>query len=589
MVVSCCALALCLSPLNAQERSQPKSPLWQINGIVAALENRDRDQFPLDVHEAAFVQIILLKQPDLKAYRQDAKIIIDSAIADLRQAETYSSRISRAGKVLEKFAPNDPEITKFLHDLANNPSKRKDIRCIAVQSLSGLDQVDRQASQTLTALVENTQESLEVRYCAAESFKQLGKRDSKIIRLLKNLLQNPKNPAILRGKAAIALIQLGDNDPNLPPILLKLAQDSSNDQFSRSTALGALGRLKKVDSQMTNALVAFIQTEKADNWLRYQAAESVGKLVIADHPDVSRLLVGILKNPNEYEWLRNSAIDTLIQWSVTQPKYQKLILDILVNQQSEARIREDIMGAFVSNDFIEANPLLIQALSSLAQNPQEDSKIRNGAISKLGQLGKNNSAIREMIIAIAKNPRENQYRRYRAISALGNWAESNQRDRQILLDILNNRQEDFPIRLFIAEKIGAFQPLNLNQLFLFANASHDVWMRRRGRFNAYFYGRGTEDIQLLMQWLGHSQALPDLAIMANADRRKTLQLFLRVWPDSQGFDKSRAELVKAITLIIRSSQWTSKDLDLLEQHYQNLDRAYFSEVTIIKGVIESLR
>ncbi len=590
VAVSCYSLLLGLSPLQAQERPRPKSPLWQINGIVAALENRDRDRFPLDVHESAFIKIIFLKQPNLKNYRQDAKIIIETAIADLRDAETDSSRISRAGQVLVKFAPNDPEIIKFLDHLANNTRKSHDVRCIAIQSLSSLDQADRQASQTLTTLAENTQELLEVRYCAADSFKRLGRRDSKIMGLLQNLLQNPKNPAILRSKAAIAAIQLGDNDPNLPPILIKLVQDTNNDQFSRSTALQALGNLKKIDSQIVNDLVAFIKTEKANDWLRYQATKSLSKLVSAGHPDVPQLLIEILKNPREYEWLRKSAIDTLVKWSVTQPKYQKLMLDILANRQSEARVREDIMSAIVSTDFTEANPLLIQVLSSLAQNPQEDSTIRNGAVSKLGQLGKNNGVIREMITTIAKNPRENVYRRYRALSVLANWAESKQRDRQILLDILNNSQEDFQVRLFIAEKIGSFQTLNLSQLFLFINATHDVGFdARAGRFNAYFYGHGSEDIQLLMQWLGRSQALPNLANMTDTDRRKTLQLCLTVWPASQGFEKSRTELVKAITLIISSSQWTSNDIPLLEQHYQNLKRADLSEAPMIKGVIESLR
>jgi HEAT repeats len=588
VVVSCCSLALCLSPLNAKERPQPKSPLWQIKGIVAALENRDRDQFPLDLHESAYVQIILLDQPNLKNYRQIGKIIVDTAIADLRQANTYSSRISRAGKVLEKFAPNDPEIIKFLHDLANT-SKSDDVRCIAVQSLSAIDQADRQASQTLTALARNTQESLGVRACAAESFERLGKRDSAIMLLLQNLLQNPQNHATLRVKAAIALIQLGDNDPNLPEILLKLAQDRHNKPVSRSIALEALGSLKNADPQVINALLQFIQTEKADDWLRYQAAESVSKLVTADHPAVSRLLIGILNNPDEYWWLRESAIDTLVKWSVTHPKYQKLMLDTLANQQSEARIREDIINALIRNDFTEANPLLIPVLSSLAQNSQEDSKIRDGAVAKLGQLGKNNRAIREMIIAIAQNRWGDVNRRERAIAALANWAKRHPPDRQILLDILNNTKEDFQIRLFIAEKIGTFQPLNLNQLFLFANATHDVRPgTRKSRFNAYFYGQGTEDIQLLMQWLGRPQILPNLVNMTDTDRRKTLQICLTVWPDSQGFEKSRAELVKAITLIVSSSRWTSNDLPLLEQHHQNLNRAYFSEATIIKGVIESL-
>jgi HEAT repeats len=588
VVLSCCSLSLGLSPVNAQERPQPKSPLWQINGIVAALENRDRDRrFPVDGHAAAFEQIVRLKQSNLQAYRQDAKIIIDAAIADLRQAKGYSRDIAQAGQVLEKFASGDPAIIKFLHDLAK--SRENDgVRCLAIQSLN--DQVNRQASQILIALANNTQESLEVRSCVIESFERVGRGDRKIMRLLKNLLYNPQNHATLRAEAASALIQLGDNDPKLSQVLLNLVADPDKYSVSRYLALRTLGSLKNADPKVINALLEFIKTEKEDNSLRDTALESLGKLAPADHPDVSQLLIEILKNPDESGLLLGSASEILVKWSVTQPKYQVLMLDNLVNRRTSEDIRLGIMRGLVSNDVPE-NPLLIQVLSRLVQDPEEDARIRNDALSKLGQLGKNNRKIREKIITIAKNRWADVDRRKRAIAAFANGAESSQTERQILLDILNDPKEDVQTRLFIAETIGSFHPLSLNQLFLFAHAPHDVTLRNsdRGRFNAYFYGQGTKEVQLMMQWLGRPKILPNLRNMTNADRRKTLQIFLTVWPDSQGFEQSRTELVKAITLIISSSQWTSSDLPLLEQHYQNLNRAYFSEATIIKGVIESLR
>jgi HEAT repeat protein len=587
VVLSCCSLTLGLSPVKAQERPQPKSPLWQINGIVAALENRDRDRrFPVDGNEAAFEQIVLLKQSDLQAYRQDAKIIIDAAIADLRQAKGYSRDIAQAGQVLEKFASGDPEIIKFLHDLAK--SRENDgVRCLAIQSLN--DQVDRQASQILIALANNTQESLKVRSCVIEAFERVGRRDRKIMRLLQNLLYNPQNHATLRAEAASALIQLGDNDPKLSQVLLNLVADPEKYSVSRYLALRTLGSLKNADPKVINALLEFIKTDSEDN-LRHTALESLGKLAPADHPDVSQLVIEILKNPDESGLLLGSASEILVKLSVTQPKYQALMLDILVNRRTREDIRLGIMRGLVSNDVPE-NPLLIQVLSRLVQDPEEDARIRNDAVSKLGQFGKTNRKIREKMITIAKERWADGDRRARAIAALANGAESNQTDRQILLDILNDPKEDVQTRLFIAETIGSFHPLSLNQLFLFAHATHDVTLRSfdRSRFNAYFYGQGTKEVQLMMQWLGRPKILPNLRNMTDADRRKTLQIFLTVWPDSQGFEKSRGELVKAITLIISSSRWTSNDLPLLEQHYQNLNRAYFSEATIIKGVIESLR
>ncbi len=594
--MSCCSISLCCwSSLNAKER--PKSPVWQINGLVAALENRNLDSFPDDVDGLAFEQIRHLNQLDLVTYRQDAKVIIEKAIADLRQTTIYTGRLKGASQVLEKFAANDPEILQFLRDIANNTQKSATVRCSAVQSLSNLGQVDRQISQMLIALVENTQEPLEVRTCATESFNQLEPRDSKIVPVLQNLLYSPKTDATLRGQAAIALIQLGDNSPNLQSTLLKLAQDRNNDLIARSRALEALGHLKSADPQTIQALVRFMQTETEDSWYRSDAANAVSNLVKVDHPDLSRLLIQALKSPHKHEWLDTIAIDTLIKWGATDPTYQNLMLDILVNPQSNSNIRSSIMYTIVKTNLFDTNPSLIQVLSDFAKNPRVEPKtefaLGKRAISKLGQLGGNNIRIREMITAIAKERWTNLDRRQNAIEALVNWSKSNPRDRQILLDILNNPKEDLQVRLLIAEKIGAFQPLTLSQLFLFVSSTHySVRNVQTGRFNAYFYGQGTEEIQLLMQWLGRPTALPDLGKMTPADRRKTLQVFLTVWPDSEGFEKSRVELVKAITLIISSSQWTKTDIPLLEQHYQNLNRPQvpdFNEASIIKGVLDSLR
>jgi hypothetical protein len=584
VVMSCGWLALYPSSLHAQEA---QSLPWQLKGIVTALENRDRDRrFPVDGHAAAFAQIVLLKQPNLQAYRQDAKIIIDAAIADLRQAKGYSRDIAQAGQVLEKFASGDSEIMKFLYDLAK--SRENDgVRCLAIQSLN--DQVDRQASQILIALANNAQESLKVRSCVIESFERVGRRDRKIMRLLQNLLYNPQNHATLRAEAASALIQLGDNDPKLSQVLLNLVADPDKYSVSRYLALRTLGSLKNADPKVVSALLEFIKTDgEAD--LRHTALESLGKLAPADHPDVSQLVIEILKNPDESGLLLGSASEILVKWSVTQPKYQALMLDILVNRQTSENIRLGIMRGLVSNDVPE-HPLLIQVLSRLVQDSEEDARIRNDAVSKLGQFGRNNRAIREQMITIAKNRWEDVDRRKRAIASLVNGTEINQPDQQILLDILNNPKEDVQTRLFIAETIGSFHPLSLNQLFLFAHATHDVTLRGfdRGRFNAYFYGRGTKEVQFMMQWLGRPKILPNLRNMTAADRRKTLELFLPIWPDSKELEQSRAELVRAITLIVSSSQWTRKDIPLLEQHYQNLNRAYLSEATIIKDVIESLR
>jgi HEAT repeat protein len=587
VVVSCCSLTLCLSPLNAKEPPQLKSPLWQIKGIVAALENRDRDhRFPVDGHAAAFRQVVLLKQSDLQAYRQDAKIIIDAAIADLRQAKGYSRDIAQAGQVLEKFAAGDPEIVKVLHDLAKNHAS-DGVRCLAIKSLN--DQVDRQSSQILIAIATNTQESLEVRSCTIESFERVGQRDRKIIRLLQNLLYNPQNPAQLRAEAASALIQLGDNDPRLSQVLLNLVADPDKYSVSRYLALRTLGSLKKADPKVINALLEFIKTDSEDD-LRHTALESLGKLAPADHLGASQLVTETLKNPDESGLLLGSASEILVKLSVTQPKYQTLMLDILVNRQTSESIRLGIMRGLVSNDVPE-NPLLIQVLSRLVQDSEEDARIRNDAVSKLGQFGKTNREIRAKMITIAKKRWEDADRRKRAIASLVNGTEINQPDRQILLDILNDTKEDVQTRLFIAETIGSFHPLSLNQLFLFSHATHDVTLRGfdRGRFNAYFYGRGTKEVQLMMQWLGRPKILPNLRDMTDDDRRKTLDLFLPIWPDSKELEQSRAELVRAITLIVSSSQWTSNDIPLLERHYQNLNQAYLSEATIIKDVIESLR
>jgi hypothetical protein len=92
----------------------------------------------------------------------------------------------------------------------------------------------------------------------------------------------------------------------------------------------------------------------------------------------------------------------------------------------------------------------------------------------------------------------------------------------------------------------------------------------------------------LMKWVGRPETFPDPEKLSDEERRQALEIFRQAWEPSQGFDKPRAELARAIASVTSRGKWQMGDALLLEQHYKNLSKAKFSEAASIKEALDSL-
>ncbi|MCP2727742.1 HEAT repeat domain-containing protein [Limnofasciculus baicalensis] len=129
----CLTLFLSLPWLSAQQPPKPKPQLWQIDGIVAALD----DSYP-QVKGYAFNKLVEYEAQDLKAVLKKPEDIAQKAVNILsdEKLDPYI-RIRAAlalGNLGEAGAKYVPDILNFLKDEKVNP----DIRSFAAFALANL-------------------------------------------------------------------------------------------------------------------------------------------------------------------------------------------------------------------------------------------------------------------------------------------------------------------------------------------------------------------------------------------------------------------------------------------------------------------
>ncbi|MCP2727739.1 hypothetical protein [Limnofasciculus baicalensis] len=118
----CLILCLCLPWVSAQQPPKPKPQPWQIDGIVAAID----DSYP-EVKGAAFGQLAKYEAQDLKAILKKPEDIAQKAVNILSDEKvnnyvrgSAASALSNLGEAGAKYAP---DILNFLKRLTKRLSR----------------------------------------------------------------------------------------------------------------------------------------------------------------------------------------------------------------------------------------------------------------------------------------------------------------------------------------------------------------------------------------------------------------------------------------------------------------------------------
>ncbi|MBD2456062.1 HEAT repeat domain-containing protein [Nostoc sp. FACHB-87] len=248
-------LTLCLSLpwVNAKEQPKPKPEAWQINGIVAALD---------DGHD------------QVKGY----------ALSKLVEYDLQN--LNSIGRKPEDIAKKAAQILK-------DEKVDSGVRGSAAEALGNLGQAAAMYVPDIAQILKDEKVDSGVRGSAAEALGNLGQAAANYVPDIAQILKDEKVDKYVRGSAAVALGNLGQAAANYVPDILKFLKDEKVDSNVRGSAAVALGNLGQAAANYVPDIAQILKDEKVDSYVRGSAAVALGNLgqAAANYvPDIAQIL-----------------------------------------------------------------------------------------------------------------------------------------------------------------------------------------------------------------------------------------------------------------------------------------------------------
>ncbi|MBD2141528.1 HEAT repeat domain-containing protein [Anabaena sp. FACHB-1250] len=197
---------LCLPWVSAKETPKPKPQDWQINGIVAALDDGNDG-----VKKLAFDK---LNEYDLK---------------------NWPSVVEKPENIAQKAA-------KILKD----KSVDSDVRGSAAKALGNLGEAAKPYVKDILDIFKDKSVDSDVRYGAAYALGNLGEAAKPYVKDILDILKDKSVDYNVRGSAAKALGNLGEAAKPYVKDILDILKDKSVDKYVRQGAAEALGKIGKL-------------------------------------------------------------------------------------------------------------------------------------------------------------------------------------------------------------------------------------------------------------------------------------------------------------------------------------------------------
>ncbi|WP_445635892.1 HEAT repeat-containing PBS lyase [Nostoc sp. DSM 114161] len=624
-------LFLSLPWVNAEEK--PKLETWQINGIVAALQDPIAEVRATATQNLQEYQLDNLKS-QIKNYDELVKEFV-------KQLEDKDSKVSRkaAAQALGQMQAKEqvPQVAKLLTD------SDSDVRNAAAQAL-GQMQAKEQAPQVAKLLTDS--ESY-VRNAAAEALGQMQAKEQapQVAKLLTDSDWNVRKAAAqalwqmqakeqapqvaklltdsdwnVRNAAAQALGQMQAKEQ--APQVAKLLTDSNI--YVRKAAAEALGQMQAKEQAPQ---VAKLLTDSDWN-VRNAAAQALGQMQAKEQaPQVAKLLTDsniyaryaaaqalrqmqakeqapqVAKLLTDSDWnVRYAAAEVLGQMEAKEqaPQVAKLLTDSDPNLryaaaqalgQMQAKEQAPQVAKLLTDSDSNVRNAAAQALGQMEakeQAPQvaklltdSDPNVRNAAAQALGQM-----EAKEQAPQVAKLLTDSDSNvRNAAAQALGQMEAKEQAPQvaKLLTDsdpnlrnaaaeaLIKLGQQDLPVIVLVLDAVHSY-PSEIGQL----------------RFLAHFLSAGKPEVETLMQWVGNPKTRPET--LNHAQGVETMQVFKKAWEPSKDLDRFREDLAEQISIVAENKKvpWKWQDIGLLQFHYNNLKTFYPPKAYAVQSQINNL-
>jgi len=372
------SLSIGVSWGNAKEKPKPKLQEWQINGILAAL-----DDGYAEVKQKAFEKLGEFDEADLKAFPKQSEEIGKRAIDLLSNSKEGSTLRIRAAVALGNLDKSNPAVLQFLITVLNNSKEDFTLRSKAAEALGNVTKTNPAAVQFLTTVLNNSKESFTLRFKAAEALSNVIKTNPAAVQALSTVLDNSKENFILRIRAAEALGNVTKTNPAVVQTLSTILNNSKESFTLRISAAEALGNVTKTNPAAVQFLITVLNNSKEDSTLRIRAAEALGN-VTKTNPAAVQFLTTVLNNSKEDFYLRFNAAEALSNVIKTNPAAVQAFITVLNNSKEDSTLR--IRAAEALGNVTKTNPAAVQFLTTVLNNSKEDSTLRFSAAVSLFNL-----------------------------------------------------------------------------------------------------------------------------------------------------------------------------------------------------------
>jgi HEAT repeat protein len=609
-------LLLSLPWVNAKEPPKPKPQPWQIDGIVAAI-NDGYDK----VKGYAFDKLAEYKPQDLKSVVKKPEDIAKKA-ADIFKDEKVDADVRRSaaqalGNLGEAAKPFVKDILDILKDEKVNPDVRSnaayalgnlgetakpyikdildilkdekvnpDVRSNAAYVLGNLGETAKPYIKDILDIFKDEKVNPDVRSNAAYVLGNLGEMAKPYIKDILNIFKDEKVNASVRSGAAYALSNLGQAaQPNIKDIL-DFLKDEKVDSNVRSNAAYALGNLGEAAKPNIKDILDFLKDEKVHAWVRGSAAQALANLRQAAKPYIKDIL-DFLKDEKVNAEVRGSAAQALGNLGEVAKPYIKDILDILKDEKVDSNVRNNAAIA-LSNLGAAAKPNIKDILDFL-KDEKVNTDVRSNAASVLSNLGAAAQPYIKDILDILKDEKVLANVRGSAAQALGNLEEAAKPYMPDILNFLKNEKVDAYVRYGAAQALGNnIRKLELNEVVVVLDRVYEPNQLNfeQWRFLTYFLSGGTDEVKTLLKWVGYPQALP--TPLKYEEAKKTLEVFRDTWTASQGLKRLQQDLANKIADIARMVSWKPQDIPLLQTHYNNLKKGKYNQADTVQSAINDV-
>ncbi|MEH2090919.1 HEAT repeat domain-containing protein [Nostoc sp.] len=541
-------LLLALPWVSAKERPKPKPEAWQINGIVAALD----DGYD-GVKGSAFDKLAEYDLKDLKSL----------------------------GKKPEDFAQKAAKILK-------DKTVDNIVRSSAASALGNLGEAAKPYVKDIADILKDKSVDNIVRSGAAVGLGNLGEVAKPYVKDIADILKDKSVDNIVRYGAARALGNLGEVAKPYVKDIADILKDKTLDSAVRYYAVEALGNLGEAAKPYVKDILDFLKDKTLDSDVRYHAAKALGNLGEVAEPYIKDIL-DILKDKTLDSNVRYLAAEALGNLGEVVKPYLKDIIDILKDKTVDSTVRS---GAAVGlGNLGEVAKPYLKDIIDILKDKTVDSGVRYYAAMGLGNLGEVAKPYVKDIADILKDKSVESNVRYAAAEALGNLGEVAKPYLKDIIDILKDKTVSLSVRYVVAEALAKIEQLNLNNIVVILDSIYYAGQSEfaQWRFLTYFLGGGTDEVKTLLTWLGFPDTKTIPTSLSHDRGEKTLKIFAQVWEPSQGFPRLREDLAKQIAVVARKVSWEPQDIVILETHHKNLKDAGYNEADSLQSVIVNLK